>query len=101
MKVVCSHDRQRSFTWWTFRIFLIFFCSGEGKGSPRRREGGGDFFNGKSQEGGFSGWVWGVYGGGGRGAGRVFAGNLWGGAKFFFWSGPKFPPSLVRAEVNG
>ena len=26
----------RTFTWWTFRIFFIFFCSGEGKGSPRR-----------------------------------------------------------------
>ena len=31
-------------------------------------------------------------GAGGRGAVRVFAGNLGGGAKYFF-SGPKFPPS--------
>ena len=30
--------------WWTFRIFFIFFCSGEGNGeSEALGRGGGDF----------------------------------------------------------
>ena len=51
---------------------FYFFCSGEGKGEPpRRREGGGRFFIENPRRGGGlpGGWV------GGRGAGRVFAGN--------------------------
>ena len=82
-------------TWWTFRIFLIFPCSGRGRGSLRRH-GGEDRFvieipggGGVSRRGG----------GRGRGAGRVSAAN-WGifpgGAKFFF-SGPKRPPRKERA----
>ena len=70
------------------------FGSGEGKGesgATRRVEVG---FLLKSQEGG------GVprRGGGGRGAGSVSAGNLGGGSKYFF-SGPKFPPRLIRRGV--
>ena len=33
----------KKITWWTFRIFFIFFVSGEGRGRPRRREEGGRF----------------------------------------------------------
>ena len=29
-----------SLTWWTFRIFFIFFCSGRGKGESQPKEGG-------------------------------------------------------------
>ena len=61
---------------------LYFFCSGEGKGESEAPGGwGGRSFYGKSQEEGSTGWV----GARGRGAGRVFAGNLGGdGAIFFF-----------------
>ena len=39
--------------WWTFRIFLIFFCSGRGgRESPRRREGGCRFFIENPRKGG-------------------------------------------------
>ena len=79
----------RFLTWWTFRIFLIFFCSGRGNGeSEAPGEGGGvdQFLFLK------------IPGGGGvsrrgrsRGAGRVSAAN-WGifgggGANFFFFRG--------------
>ena len=67
-------------TWWTFRIFFIFFRSGGGEGAVRGvgREG---FIENPRKGGG---------GPRGRGAGRVSAGNSAGGAKYFF-SGPKFP----------
>ena len=69
-------------TWWTFRIFFIFSVRERGRGSPRRREGGGgrDVLLSKSQEEGVPGRV----GARGRGAGRVFAGNCAGGLNFFF-----------------
>ena len=71
------------FSWWTFRIFFIFFVArGRGKGSPRNWEGGGRFFI-ENPRGGVS------RAGGGRGArGWVFAGK-WGGggANFFFFTG--------------
>ena len=64
-------------TWWTFRIFLILFLLGRGKGESEGLGGvgGGTIIHGKSQEGG------GLPGGWGRrrrGAGRVFEGNLGG-----------------------
>ena len=31
-------------SWWTFRYFLFFSARGWGRGSPRRREGGGSVF---------------------------------------------------------
>ena len=84
--------------WWTFRIFLIFFSArGSGKGSPRSWEGGGRFFIENPRRVGVSR----AGGGGGRGAGRVFAGNLGGGgAKYFFFGAEiptKFPTELNRA----
>ena len=40
-------------TWWTFCIFFLFFCSGGGRGSLRRREGGrGRFFLDNPRRGG-------------------------------------------------
>ena len=76
-------------------IFYFFLLGGGEGGSPRRREGKGAIFYGKSQEGGgFSR----VGGAGGEGASRVFAGNLGGGeggAAKYFVSGPKCPRSLV------
>ena len=42
------------------------------------------------------GWV----GAGGRGAGRVFAGNLGGGGLNILFSGPKFPPSQVQRKTK-
>ena len=67
---------------WTFRIFFIFFCSGEGKGeSEVAGGGGGPIFIEKCQEGGGSLGR----GGGGGGAGRVSAGNLGGGGLNIFF----------------
>ena len=68
---------QKSDTWWTFRIFFIFFCSGEGKGESEALGGWwGRFFIENPRGGGFSR---------GARAGRVFAGNLEGGGDFFFF----------------
>ena len=72
-----------------FGYFLFFSPRGRGRGCPRRRDGGGRIFSGKSQEGGLP------VGGGGGARGREgvcgeFGGG--GGAKYFF-SGPKCPPS--------
>ena len=61
-------------TWWTFRIFLIFFCSGEGSGSPWRQEGAGGRFSAENPR---RGGVLPREAGGG-GAGRVSAGNFGG-----------------------
>ena len=71
---------------------FYFFCSGEGRGSPRRQEGGGGaIFLWKIPGEGVS-WVGGC--GGGGGAGRVFAGNLGRGGKyFFFWA--EIPTKLI------
>ena len=56
-------------------IFYFLFCSGEGKGGVRGAGvGGEDFFTENPRRGGLR-----AGGGGGRGAGRVFAGNLGGG----------------------
>ena len=88
-------------TWWTFRIFFLFFSArGSGKGSPRRRDGGGGaIFYWKSQEGG--GGVSRPGGARGRWGWEVLAGN-WGGGggKIFFVSGPKFPPRTPSWKVS-
>ena len=70
---------------------FFFFGSREGRRSPKRWEGGGDIF-----------FSIGNRVGGGRGARRVFAGNLGGGggAKYFF-SGPKCPPRFAGPEKLG
>ena len=70
-----------------------FFCSKEGKGESEAL--GGEDFLLKIPGGGLpGGWAR-----GGRGAGRVCAGNSGGGrgGKFLF-SGPKFPPSPEQAR---
>ena len=65
-------------------VSIFFFCSGEGKGSPRRREGGGGEFLWKIPGGGGGG------GGGGEGPGGCLRG-IWGwGAKYLF-SGAEIP----------
>ena len=77
----------------TFRIFF-FLLLGRGELGARGFEKGGGRFFIENPRGG--GGVAGQVGGGGREAGRVFAGNLaaeGGGAKYFF-SGRKGPPSL-------
>ena len=67
--------------------FRFFFCSGEGKGGARRREGGGRALYEKSQEGDLPGrW--------GEGAGVCWEFGAGGRAKYFY-SGPKFPPSFA------
>ena len=57
----------------------IFFCSGEGKGESEAPGEVGDFLLKNPRRAGSPGWV--RAGGGGQGAGRVFAGNGGGGAK--------------------
>ena len=39
------HNRLWTSTWSTFRIFLIFFCSGEGNGESEAPGRGGSVFN--------------------------------------------------------
>ena len=87
-------------TWWTFRIFFIFFLLGKGEGGVRGVGTGGvvGFLLKMPGEGGFSrrgrglrGWEGvcgklGNWGGGGR-------------AKYFF-SGPKCPPRLLSFRRN-
>ena len=46
------------------------------------------------------GGVFWAAGAGGRGAGRVFAGNLGGGGAKYFFSGPKFPPSVSLSQKD-
>ena len=77
--------------WWTFRIFFIFFCLGEGKGESEApgAGGGGDIVL-KIPGGG--GGLPGGWRRGGEGPGGCLRG-IGGGAKYFF-SGPKFPPRL-------
>ena len=70
-------------SWWTFRIF--FFCLGEGKGeSEAPGRGGGRFFFFENPRGG------GVCQEreGGEGPGGCLP-------KYFFFSGPKFPPRIA------
>ena len=70
-------------TWWTVRIFFIFFCLGEGQGeSEAPGRGGARFFfiENPRRGGGFSH----ERGGGGGGAERLSPGNFWGGAFLFF-----------------
>ena len=73
-----------------FGYFLFFFCSGEGKRESEAPGGEGGRFLLKIPGGGVSR-------AGGGGAGRVFAGNLGRGAKYFF-SGSKFPPRCIIAD---
>ena len=72
-------------------IFYFFFCLGGGKGAVRGARRRRDDFLSKIPRGG------GVSQAGGRGGGEGpggLAGNLEGGAKYFF-SGPKRPPSKL------
>ena len=67
---------------------LYFFCSGEvGESEATGKGGGRDSIENPREGGGLP------EGGGGQGAGRVFAGNLGGGGAKYFFSGPKCPPS--------
>ena len=70
-----------------------FFLLGGGEGGVRgaRKGRGVGFF---IENPGFS------HEGEGRGAGRVSAGNFWGGPKYFF-SGPKCPPRSGPNQVWG
>ena len=72
-------------TWWTFRIFFIFFCSGRGKGESEASGGGGVSIFIENARGGRGS----PGGGGGRGAGRVSAVNwgIWGGGTKYFFRG--------------
>ena len=82
-------SRRKSCTWWTFRIFFIFFCSGRGKGeSEAPGEGGGRFLV-KIPGGGVS-RTGGAEGPGGRPQ-RI--GEFWRGGVKYFFSGPKCPRS--------
>ena len=81
-------DIDDTTSWWTFRIFFIFFLLGEGESGAPGGGGGGRFLienprRGVSRRGR------------GRGAGRVSAANCGiarGGGAIYFFSGPKCPP---------
>ena len=78
-------------------IFYFFPVRGGGRGSPRRRDGGGVDFSLK-----IPGRGGGLQEGRGREAGRVSAANLGigrGGPKYFF-SGPKRPPRCFFVRVG-
>ena len=73
-------------------IFNFFSARRRGKGSPRRREGGERFFCTKNPRRGVSR----AGGAGGEGPGGCLRGFWGGGVAKFFFSGPKFPPSLRK-----
>ena len=90
---------SESVSWWTFRIFFIFFLVGEGEGRVRNAGKGGIGSLSKIPGGGGSP--------GGRGAeepggclrrNRIFFGGR--GAKIFF-SGPKRPPRFCTGAAPG
>ena len=76
-----------------FGYFLFFSARGRGRerGSPRRREGEGQFFYGKSQEGGF-------LGGWGRGPGEGVCGEFGGGGALNISFGAEIPTKL-RSKI--
>ena len=80
---------MREESWWTFRICFFLFLSGEGKGeSEAPGRGGGSVFienprRGSRKRGGGGEWP-------------VSAGNLGGGAKYFFF-GPETPAKGIQA----
>ena len=84
---------------WTFRIFFISSAWGRGRVSPMRQERGGggvDFLLKNAKRVGLSG----EKGGGGRGAGRVSAGNLVGGGGgwIFFLGGLNSHPVVFQRK---
>ena len=87
---------MKQFAWWTFRIFFIFFCLGEGwKGeSEAPGRGGGRFSVENPRGGGGSSYERGGSGEGPGGCLRFFFFFGGGGEAKYFCSGPKFPPSL-------
>ena len=92
-KIPKKWKKASSYSWRTFRIFVIFFLLGEGEGGVRGARGGGGsiFIENPTRGGGFRR---------GRGAGRVSAANwgIWGGGPKYFFSGPKRPPSITGAQ---
>ena len=72
-------------------IFSIFSARGRGRGSPKRWRGGDDFLLKIPGGGGSPRWV----GAGGRGARRVFAGNLEGGGLNIFFFGAEIPTKFT------
>ena len=68
-------------TWWTLRIFFIFSARGEGRESPRRREGEGVVFFENPRRGGSPAW------GGAEGPGGCLQriGEFGGGGLNFFF----------------
>ena len=92
-----SHFRKKKITRWTFRIFFIFLCSGEGKEeSEVPARGGGDNFwtenprRGVSRAGGEAG----------RGVGSVFAREFGGGVSKFFFFGAERPTNIRIATIS-
>ena len=77
-------------SWWTFRIFLIFFCSGARKRGEESEEVAGApvFFIKSRGRGRFPT----TRRGRGKGAGGMSVGR--GGGPKYFFSGPKCPPSI-------
>ena len=76
--------RQDPNAWWTFRtFFILFLCSGEGKGESgaTREEGGVRFLIENPRRGSVS------QGGGGRGGREGVCGELGGGGLNIFFSG--------------
>ena len=66
-------------------IFYLFLLGGGEGGVWGARKGGGLLFIENPRTGGFRGE-----------RERAFVGNVGGGRQFFFVSGPKFPPSLMK-----
>ena len=87
MKCHCSF-----LSWWTFRIFLIFFCSEGGvRGAGTGGGGGRIFIESPRRGGGCPGRVR---------AGRVSVGNLGGGGLNIFF-GAELPIKLCTIHTGG
>ena len=90
-------DRGEAFLGGRLGYFLFFSGRGGGRGSSRRREGGGIGFYWKSQ----GGWLPGREGPRGREGVCGELGSLGGGgAKYFFFSGPKCTQSVFYLQLE-
>ena len=71
VRIIFNISPTQRMSWWTFRIFFVFSARKRGRGSPRRREGGGLIIENPERSGLPGGWA---RGRGGEGSGGCLRG---------------------------